>query len=137
MSSQIKYSMELNSINSGQSIAHQVHDGAKCGICRSHLGRGTRIFKEGLSFGVVCEDCYKSNSPEDLELMANLFKAFGGYFGKLKDPDFSLYKVLESLTSNNSANGSILERNVKELHQALLHGVGPHQFRQGLRVMLD
>ena len=100
--------MELNSLKSGQSIAHQIHDGAKYGICRSHLGRGAKIFKEGLSFGVVCEDCYKNNSPEDLELMANLFMAFGGYFGKLKDLDYSLYKVLESLTSGKSSRSSLL-----------------------------
>ena len=69
--------------------------------------------------------------------MANLFMAFGGYFGKQKDPDYSLYKVLESLTSGKSSRSSLLERNIKVLHQALLHGVGPHQFRQGLGVMLD
>lgn len=34
-------------------------------------------------------------------------------------------------------HSSIIERNIKELHDALLHGVGPHQFRQGLRLMLD
>lgn len=129
--------MELNSLNSGQSVTHQVHSGVRCGICQSHLGRKAEIYREGLSFGVVCEDCYKNNSPEDLELMANLFRAFGGYFGKLKDFGFSLYKVLKSLTSGSCSHDSILKRNVKVLHQALLHGVGPHQFRQGLRVMID
>lgn len=129
--------MELNSLNSGQSITHQVHSGVKCGICQCHIGRGAKIYREGLNFGVVCETCYTNNSPEDLELMANLFKAFGGYFGKLEDPNYSLYEVLKSLTSGNNGDHSILERNVVLLHQALLHGIGPHQFRQGLKIMLD
>ena len=128
--------MELNSINSGQSITHHVHDGVRCGICQNYLGEGARIYKEGISFGVVCEVCYKNNSPEDLELMANLFMAYGGYFGKLKDQEFSLYDALDSLTSDGSSYKSILGQNIKGLHQALLHGVGPHQFRQGLKVML-
>jgi len=63
--------------------------------------------------------------------------AFGEYFGKQKDPNFSLYKVLKSLTSGISTDHSIIEQNIKVLHQALLHGVGPHQFRQGLGVMQD
>jgi len=129
--------MELNSINSGQSITPQDHNGVRCGICQNQLGRKAEIYREGLGYGVVCEDCYKNNSPEDLELMANLFMAFGGYFGMVKDPSFSLYKTLKPLTSGSSANRAIKELNIKGLHQALLHGVGPHQFRQGLRVMLD
>ena len=129
--------MELNSIHSGKSIPHQAHDGVRCGICRNHLGREARIYKEGLSFGVVCEECYKDNSPEDLELMANLFLAYGGYFGMIKDSEYSLYKVLMSLTSGNNENESILELNIKMLHQALLHGVGPHQFIQGLKILVE
>ena len=86
---------------------------------------------------MVCEDCYKNNSPEDLELMANLFRAYGGYFGKLRDQKFSLYDVLESFTSSNRSRTSIMGQNIKELHRALLHAVGLYQFRQALKVMLD
>ena len=128
--------METNSINS-ESIHTYPHHTIKCGICQSQLGKGSKIYKEGLNFGVVCEECYKNNSADDLELMANLFRVYGGYFGKLKDTDFSLYKALNSLTSGTSSHRLILERNIKFLHQALLHGVGPHHFRQALKVMLD
>ena len=127
--------MELNSIKSDQSIAHQVHNGVRCGICRHNIEKGATIYQEGVNFGVVCEDCYKHNSPEDIELMANLFLAYGGYFGMIKDSKYSLYKVLTSLTSGNNENDSILELNIKMLHQALLHGVTPHQFVQDLRIM--
>ena len=129
--------MELNSIKSEQSLAHQVHDGVRCGICRYNIEKGATIYQEGVNFGVVCEECYRNNSPEDLELMANLFLAYGGYFGMIKDSEYSLYKVLMSLTSGNNGNESILELNIKMLHQALLHGVGPHQFIQGLKILVE
>lgn len=129
--------MELNSINSEQSLTHNQHDGIKCGICRNEFKKGARIYQKGLSFGVVCEECYKNNSSEDLELMANLFMAYGGYFGIRKESDYSLYKVLKTLTSGDNGNGSIIELNINFLHQALLHGISPSQFRQGLKLLLD
>jgi len=129
--------MELNTVNTGQSITQNHHVGIKCGICRKEFRKGASIYKKGLSFGVVCEECYNNNSSDDLELMANLFMAFGGYFGMRKDSDYSLYKALKTLTSGNNANGSIIELNINLLHQALLHGVSPSQFRQGLKLLLD
>ena len=129
--------MELNTINSEHSLSHNLHNGVKCGICRNNIEKGAKIHQKGLNFEVVCEVCYRNNSPEDLELMANLFMAYGGYFGMLKDSGYSLYKVLKTLASGNNGNGSILELNINLLHQALLHGVCPHQFRQGLKLLID
>ncbi|MFX1365886.1 MAG: hypothetical protein ACFFCE_17385 [Promethearchaeota archaeon] len=129
--------MEINSINSEQSHTHNHEDGIKCGICRNEFKKGARIYQKGLSFGVVCEECYKNNSVDDLELMTNLFMAYGGYFGMKKDPNYSLYKVLKNLTSEDNGTRSILELNINLLHQALLHGICPHQFRQGLKLLVD
>ena len=88
--------MEINSINA-ESTPHITHDMVKCGICRDEIKRGASIYQEGLTFGVVCESCYKNNSQHDLELMANLFLAYGGYFGKLKQNKFSVYKTIKKL----------------------------------------
>ncbi|NVM34303.1 MAG: hypothetical protein HWN81_01830 [Candidatus Lokiarchaeota archaeon] len=55
----------------------------------------------------------------------------------VKDSNYSLYKVLKSLTSGANSHSSIIDRNIKELHDALLHGVVLHQFRQGLKLLLD
>ena len=128
--------METNSINT-KPTPHHVYDIIRCGICRNELKKGATIFQEGLSFGVVCEKCYKNNSPDDLELMANLFMAYGGYFGIWKDSDYSLYKVLKTLTSGDNGNSSIIELNINLLHQGLLHGICPHQFRQVLKILLE
>ena len=129
--------MELNSLNSEQSLTHNHHDGIKCGICRREFKKGAKIYQKGLSFGVVCEECYTNNSQDDLELMGNLFMAYGGYFGMLKDSDYSLYKILKTLTLGKNDDNSIIELNINFLHQALLHGVSPNQFRQGLKLLLD
>lgn len=61
--------MEINSINT-EPTSHLTHETVKCGICRNEIQRGASIYQEGLTFGVVCEHCYKNNSSEDLELMA-------------------------------------------------------------------
>ncbi|MFW9990190.1 MAG: hypothetical protein ACFFC3_16230 [Candidatus Odinarchaeota archaeon] len=129
--------MELNTVDSEHSLTQNIHEGLKCGICQNTIKKGAKIFKKGLSFGVVCEQCYINNSPDDLELMGNLFMAYGGYFGMQKDSDYSLYKVLKTLTLENNGVKSIIELNINFLHQALLHGVSPNQFRQGLKLLLD
>lgn len=125
--------MEANSINSN--VAH-THNVILCGICHAEITSEASIYQEGLHLGVVCADCYKNNSKEDLELMANMFFAYGGYFGKLKVGKFSVYKVLKELTSEiQEQETSIEEINIKMMHQALLYGVTPHQFVEGLKIL--
>jgi hypothetical protein len=109
------------------------HDRIICGICHSEIKRAATLYQAGFHFGVVCSECYKNNSEEDIELMSHLFLAYGGHFGMIKDDNFSLYKVLKRLTREEM---TIQQINVKFLHQALLHGVTPHQFVQGLRLMV-
>ena len=69
--------------------------------------------------------------------MANMFFAYGGYFGKLKDDGFSVYKILKELTSEiKEEETSIEEINIKMMHRALLHGINPYQFVEGLKILL-
>ncbi|MFX0136700.1 MAG: hypothetical protein ACFFDN_23895, partial [Candidatus Hodarchaeota archaeon] len=75
---------------------------------------------------------------EDLELMANMFFAYGGYFGKLKGRGFSVYKVLKELTSEIQVQETPIEEvNIKMMHRALLYGITPHQFIEGLKLLLE
>ena len=131
--------MEINSINT-EPTPHISHEEVKCGICRNEIKRGASIYQEGLTFGVVCEKCYRSNSQEDLELMANLFLAYGGYFGKLKEKKFSVYKTIKKLISNiqpGKEPDTLIEMNIKMMHQALLYGVTPQELIQGLKILLE
>ncbi len=112
----------------------------KCGICRSEIKKGAQIFQEGLHFGIVCSQCHDNTSKEDLELMANMFLAYGGYFGKLKDPRFSIGAILKDLLKENKVDkkcASIDELNIKLLHSALLHGLTPQQFIRGLEILIN
>lgn len=131
--------MEINSINI-EPTPHLTHEPVKCGICRNEINRGASIYKEGLSFGVACERCYKNNSLEDLELMANMFLAYGGYFGKLREKRFSAHKTIKKLMSKFQP-GKKLDRlidvNIKMTHQALLYGVTPQELIQELKILLQ
>jgi len=115
------------------------HISIKCGICRLEIKKGAQIFQEGLHFGIVCSQCHDSISKEDLELMANMFLAYGGYFGKLNDPRISIGVILEELVKENKIDKkfvSIEELNIKLLHSALLHGLTPQQLIRGLEILI-
>ena len=131
--------MEINSINT-EPTPHITHEPVKCGICRNEIKHGASIYQEGLTFGVVCEKCYRNNSQENLELMANLFLAYGGYFGQFKTRKFSVYKTIKKLLSKIQpckAPDTLIERNITMTHQALLYGVTPQELIQGLKILLE
>lgn len=131
--------MEINSIST-EPTSHLSHELIRCGICRNEIKTGASIYQEGLKFGIVCERCYKNNSQEDLELMANLFLAYGGYFGKLKRKKFSVYKTIKRLMAEIHPSedlDKLIELNIKMMHQALLYGITPQKFIQGLKILLE
>ena len=128
--------MEINSLST-EPTPPLTQEAVRCGICRNNLKRGASIYQEGLTFGVVCEQCYKKNSQEDLELMANMFLAYGGYFGMLENSDFSLYNILKQIASKVENKENVEELHIKYMHQALLNGITPKQFVQGLRILLE
>jgi hypothetical protein len=128
--------MELNSIHAKTSTRITLQQ-VKCGICRNEIRRGASIYQEGITFGVVCEDCYKSNSPEDIELMANLFLAFGGYFGQYKSEKYSLYESLKNYIEPGKNKKKVDTLNIQLMHNALLHGITPHQYIQSLKILSE
>ena len=130
--------MELNTITPNDiEISHKTDVKLECGICHSEIVSSASIYQKGFNFGVVCKHCYENNSPDDLELMANLFLAYGGYFGKLKNPDFSLYDMLETIVKKVENKENVEELHIKYMHHALLNGITPKQFIQGLRILLE
>ena len=130
--------MELNTLTPNDiEIPHKRYVKLECGICHCEIVSSASIYQEGFNFGVVCKKCYENNSPEDIELMANMFLAYGGYFGKLKNPDFSLYKLLKQIVSKVENKENVEELHIKGMHYALLNGVTPKQFIQGLRILLE
>jgi hypothetical protein len=107
------------------------HESIKCGICHKEIKYQAASFQEGLNIGVVCPECYINNSLEEIELISNMFLAFGGYFGMLKDPDFYIYEMFKDLVSkihNNKNSASSVEMKIRLFHTALLHGITPREF---------
>ena len=112
----------------------------KCGICRVEIVDRAQIYQAGINLGVVCSDCYKHFSAEDLEMMANMFIAYGGYFGMSKDSSFSLLKTLENILKNGLKEKKIVNTeqiNIRLMHKALLHGISPEEYIQNLTHLVD
>lgn len=112
---------------------------AICCICRSKVRDKASIFHTGVYFRVICEKCLKKFSTNDIELMVNLFTAFGGYFGKYKKPEYILYIILKELKNKSKYIGNSFiaaEIKLQFLHKALLYGISPEKFFQGLKTII-
>jgi hypothetical protein len=107
------------------------HSLENCGICHGKIKQGAAIYNEGLHIGIICPHCYSRNSEKDIELIANMFLAFGGYFGMLRDPLFPVNEMLKCFLKEIQANKGTMPSEclkIKLLHTALLHGVTPEEF---------
>lgn len=108
---------------------------AQCAIC---AGVSVKILRLGSNFAVVCKKCLKIFSLSDLELMHNMFVAFGGYFGRYASTKEESYQALKKIAKEYAQSGrdvTKIESDVKNLHRAFTHGITPVQLVQGLRVL--
>ncbi len=111
----------------------------KCAICKSRGNSEFKIKRLGRNFGVVCGDCLEEFSDEDLELMHNMFIAFGGHFGKLGGSKEENYKKIEEIARSYEKEGkeaANIENDIGTMHRAFLCGISPVQLVQGLRMLL-
>ena len=124
----------------GKSDRRRSDHSVKCGICRAEIEDRAQIFQSGINLGVVCVSCYKRFSADDLEMMGNMFVAYGGYFGMRKDSKFSVIKILEKVLQDTVEEGNKVDSekiNIRLMHMALLHGVTPEQYIQSLNRLID
>ena len=108
------------------------HNLESCGICHKKIKKRAAVYHEAFHIEVICPHCYSQNSKEDIELIANMFLAFGGYFGRLRDPLFPVNEMLKCFLNEIQANKGMMSSEclkIKLLHLALLHGVTPEEFR--------
>ncbi|MFW9822409.1 MAG: hypothetical protein ACFFE4_05715 [Candidatus Thorarchaeota archaeon] len=121
-------------------IEGKVIHSVKCGICRNEIFDRAELHQAGLNLGVVCCNCYKQFSTKDLEMMANMFIAYGGHFGMVKDTKFSLVKTLENILKKSLREKDVFDSeqiNIKLIHKALLHGITPEQYVRNLSLLID
>ena len=112
----------------------------KCVLCRRNTNSYFKIKKIGMLFGIVCEDCLRSFSDKEMELIHNMITAFGGYFGLLSKSKENSYSKLKEIAEDYKAlNKDIvnIENDVKTLHSAFLYGITPKQLVQGLKLLID
>jgi len=110
----------------------------QCAICSHDTKQKAKIVNLENKFVVICWNCDEKFTHKELELMNNLFIAFGGYFGKLKTSKSSRYKVIKQLIKEfniQSKDTTETEINVRVIYRALLFGVTPSQLIQGIRLL--
>jgi len=113
-------------------IKHDFHDWESCGICHKKIKQEAAIYREGFHFGVLCPECFVSNSDEDIELISNMLIAFGGYFAMLRDPYYPVNELLKCLLKEiENKKGKLSPEclRIRLMHIALLHGVNPQEFK--------
>ena len=112
----------------------------RCVLCQNNTNSKFKIKKIGMSFRIVCEDCLSSFSDKEMELIHNMFIAFGGNFGLLSDSKESSYSKLKEIAEDYKAldkDVANIESDVKTLHLAFLYGITPKQLVQGLKLLID
>ena len=102
----------------------------KCRICHRNANPEITIKKMGSTFGVICKNCARSFTNKEIELMHNIFTAFGGYFSKLSDSKEVTYSKLKEIAKDYKSHGKnieSIENEIKTLHSAFLYGIRPQQ----------
>jgi uncharacterized Zn-finger protein len=107
----------------------------KCSICKQEIVGKHRFIELAMNYGVICPECDCRFNNDEIELISNLFIAYGGYFGSKKgiskNSTHQIMKKLSNLHDLSSKNIEINALDVKILHQALLHGISPRQIVHG------
>ena len=108
----------------------------KCRICHKNANPEITIKKMGSSFGVICKNCSKSFTDRDIELMHNMFCAYGGHFSKLSNSkettNFKLREIANDFEKREKY-GKNVENEVKALNSAFLYGIRQQQLVKRLK----
>ena len=111
----------------------------KCTLCRSSILNPFQAYQNKAKTLIACSICVSKFSKEDIELMAGLFLAYGGYFGKLSKNKKALQDFIdEMLEIFNKKGGKIKfeELNLIMVHRALLYGFTPQEYIKALESFL-
>ena len=107
----------------------------KCSICKQEIIGNHRFIKLAMNYGVICPECDNKFNDDEIELISNLFTAYGGYFGSLKGNSGNseinlIINRLSKMYKKREQKINIITLDIKILHQALLHGISPSQIVQ-------
>jgi len=102
----------------------------KCSICKEEIKGKHRFTRLAMNYGVICQECDKKFNDDEIELISNIFTAYGGYFGSLKGLSKNSVNRLSNLYKEGEKKIDINALDIKILHQALLQGIPPSQIVQ-------
>ena len=110
----------------------------KCSICHVIIKDRHTLYQSSLNLGVICKSCRDRFSEDDIEMIVNLFFAFGGYFGQFDKSEFSIDEIIEEFAEQLEAGDTPFHlQNVKMWHKILTHGIAPKEFLKELSMLVD
>ncbi|MBA7475051.1 hypothetical protein ES707_10415 [subsurface metagenome] len=115
-----------------------ISNGIKCSICRADIKERHKMYQTSLKLGVICRSCRNRFSDEDIEMIVNIFFAFGGYFGKFDKSEFSIDDIIVEFAEQlENKEINLHSANVKMWHKVLIHGITPQEFLEELSVYVE
>ena len=112
----------------------------KCVLCQNDTKLDVKIKRIGNTFGTVCEECAKAFNDKEIELMHNMFTAYGGYYGEMSNSKELSYSKLEEIAKDYKEQYrdiNSIENDIKTLHSAFLYGISPQQLVKGIKLLVD
>ncbi len=110
----------------------------KCSICHIDIKDRQKIYQSSLKLGIICSQCRQRFSNEDIEMMINLFFAFGGHFSARDRSKLSIKDIiLEFALDLNEGKANFQSQNVKMWHKILTHGITPREFMEELSLFVE
>ena len=110
----------------------------RCAICHSEIKNHHQIYPTTLNSGVVCKICCQRFSKEDIEMISNMFLAYGGYFGQFKRDEFSIENlILKFAHKIDLEKDNLTLTNIKLWYEILIHGITPKEFLRTLKKYIE
>ncbi len=107
-----------------------------CALCHNDINEDSNVYQSMVCFAVICDNCHEKFSEEAIDLMINMFLAYGGYFSQFKKEGFSIEESIKKIIDNLKLSKNfteIQEYNIRLLHQALLYGISPQEYVEKLK----
>ena len=110
----------------------------KCSICRADIKDRHKVYQSNLKLGIICNMCRQRFSDEDIEMIVNMFFAFGEFFGARDRSKFSINNIILEFAINiDEGKVNFHSQNIKMWHQVLTHGITPKEFLEELSLYIE
>lgn len=110
----------------------------KCSICRADIKDRQKVYQSSLNLSIICNNCRQRFSDEEIEMIVNVFFAYGEFFGARERSKFSLRDtIVEFAIDLNEGKADFHSQNVEMWHKVLCHGITPKEFIEKLSLYVE